>query len=74
MKFAYAWTSVEAPAPPPEKQTHCGLPAEFELGRLIPTGLFLLVGGYRIRCGYLEWRVSTHRDLGTAHEAPGFDR
>ena len=35
-----------------------GLPAEFELGRLTPTGLFLLVGGFRIRFGYLEWRVS----------------
>ncbi|MGO9483916.1 MAG: hypothetical protein ACLPX9_04950 [Rhodomicrobium sp.] len=62
MKFGYAWTSGETPAPP-EKRTGitapAGLPAEFELGRLTPTGLFPLVGGFRIQFGYVEWREST---------------
>ena len=53
MKFGNAWTSVnkprrKTPAPPPEKRARhyrpAGLPAEFELRRLTPTGLFLLVG------------------------------
>jgi hypothetical protein len=60
MKFGYAWTSGEAPAPPgkanPGIAAPAGLPAKSELGRLTPTGLFLLVGGFRIRLGILEWR------------------
>ena len=53
MKLGYAWTSVDKPrgetlAPPPEKRAPAlpprRLPAELELGRLSPTGLFLLVG------------------------------
>jgi hypothetical protein len=58
MKFGYAWTSGETPAPPEKRSpglaAPAGLPAESKLGRLTPTGLFLLVwGGYRIRFGDL---------------------
>ena len=56
MKFGYAWTFGEAPAGEtnPVITAPAGWPAEFELGRLTQTGLFPVLGGFRIRFGYLE--------------------
>ena len=48
MKFGYAWTFGEAPRAGktnPVITAPAGWPAEFELGRLTPAGLFPRVGG-----------------------------
>ena len=48
MKFGYAWTFGEAPCARENEPRHyyraCRWPAEFELGRLTPAGLFPRVG------------------------------